>query len=71
MDLVGSGDARNERSGGHLGIDPRVLRREGNARELAFRRELQKAKLLGARRTLQKPINLDELLRAIQYELQH
>ena len=33
--------------------------------------ELQKAKLLGARRTLQKPINLDELLRAIQYELQH
>jgi len=69
--MGGSGDAKNEWAGGHLGIDPRVLRHEGNARELAFSGELQKAKLLGARRTLQKPINLDELLRAIQYELQH
>lgn len=33
--------------------------------------ELQKAKLLGARRTFQKPMYLHELLHAIQDELQH
>jgi two-component system response regulator (stage 0 sporulation protein F) len=47
-------------------LDVKVIAMSGRSAD-----ELQKAKLLGARRTLQKPINLDELLRAIQYELQH
>lgn len=33
--------------------------------------ELQKAKLLGARHTIPKPIDLQALLQAVQYELQH
>jgi len=33
--------------------------------------DLQKAKLLGARQTLAKPLDLHALLRAIQYELRH
>jgi CheY-like chemotaxis protein len=33
--------------------------------------ELQKAKLLGARHTFPKPLDLQALLRAVQYELQH
>lgn len=47
-------------------LDVKVIAMSGRSAD-----ELQKAKLLGARRTLQKPINLDELLRTIQYELQH
>lgn len=33
--------------------------------------ELQKARLLGARHTFPKPLNLQTLLRAVQYELTH
>jgi len=33
--------------------------------------DLQKAKLLGARHTLSKPLDLQALLRVVQYELQH
>ena len=64
-------DAGDERPGDHPGIAPCLLGRKGHCPERAFRRRLQKAKPLEARRALQKPINLDELLRAIQYELQH
>jgi CheY-like chemotaxis protein len=33
--------------------------------------ELQKAKLIGARQTFPKPLDLSALLGAVQYELQH
>ncbi len=33
--------------------------------------ELQKAKLMGARQTFAKPLDLPALLNAVQYELQH
>lgn len=33
--------------------------------------ELQKARLIGARRTFSKPLDLSALLHAVQYELQH
>lgn len=33
--------------------------------------QLKVAKLLGARRTLQKPFDLEDLLRAVDYELTH
>jgi hypothetical protein len=33
--------------------------------------DLQKAKLLGARQTFAKPLDLPALLYAVQYELQH
>jgi len=33
--------------------------------------ELQKAKLLGARQTMSKPLDLQALLRAVHYELRH
>jgi len=33
--------------------------------------ELQKARLLGARHTFPKPLDLQALLRAVQYELRH
>jgi two-component system response regulator (stage 0 sporulation protein F) len=34
-------------------------------------RTLNAAKLLGVRRTLRKPFNMDALLKAVQYELTH
>jgi len=47
-------------------LDVKVLAMSGLSAE-----ELQKAKLLGARQTMSKPLDLQTLLRAVQYELRH
>ncbi|MBH0202109.1 MAG: response regulator [Nitrospira sp.] len=47
-------------------LNVKVIAMSGRSAE-----ELQKAKLLGARHTLPKPLDLHAMLRAIQYELQH
>ena len=47
-------------------LDVKVIAMSGRATE-----ELQKAKLLGARQTFPKPLDLHALLHAVQYELQH
>lgn len=47
-------------------LDVKVIAMSGRAAD-----ELHKAKLLGARQTFPKPLDLHALLRAVQYELQH
>ncbi len=47
-------------------LDIKVIAMTGASSE-----ELQKAKLLGARQTFQKPLDLPTLLRAVEYELRH
>lgn len=47
-------------------LDVKVIAMSGHSAS-----ELSKAKLLGARRTLAKPLDLSTLLHAVQYELQH
>ena len=47
-------------------LDIKVIAMTGASSE-----ELQKAKLLGARQTFQKPLDLQALLRAVEYELRH
>ncbi len=47
-------------------LDVKVIAMSGVSPE-----ELQKAKLLGARHTFPKPLDLQALLRAVQYELRH
>jgi DNA-binding NtrC family response regulator len=47
-------------------LDIKVIAMTGACSE-----ELQKAKLLGARQTFQKPLDLQALLRAVEYELRH
>lgn len=47
-------------------LNVKVLAMSGHSAE-----QLQTARLLGARRTFAKPLNLPELLRAVEYELQH
>ncbi len=46
-------------------LDVKVLAMSGRSTEL------QKARLLGARHTFAKPLDLHALLHAVQYELQH
>jgi len=47
-------------------LDVKVIAMSG-----VFSDELQKARLLGARHTLSKPLDLEALLHAVQYELRH
>ncbi len=47
-------------------LDVKVIAMSGHSAE-----QLQAARLLGARQTFAKPLNLSELLRAIEYELLH
>ncbi|HRI38824.1 MAG TPA: hypothetical protein PLO50_09725, partial [Nitrospira sp.] len=47
-------------------LNVKVIAMSGHSTE-----KLQKARLLGARHTFTKPFNVPELLRAIEYELQH
>lgn len=47
-------------------LDVKILAMSGCSAE-----ELQKARLLGARHTFAKPLDLHALLHAVQYELQH
>lgn len=47
-------------------LDVKVIAMSGHSAD-----ELQKAKLLGARHTFPKPLDLEALLYAVQYELQH
>jgi CheY-like chemotaxis protein len=47
-------------------LDVKVIAMSGRAAE-----ELQKARLIGARQTFPKPLDLPALLHAVQYELQH
>lgn len=47
-------------------LNVKVIAMSGHSAE-----KLQTARLLGARQTFVKPLNLPELLRAIEYELQH
>ena len=47
-------------------LDVKVIAMSGRAAP-----ELHKAKLIGARQTFSKPLDLHALLRAVQYELQH
>lgn len=47
-------------------LDVKVIAMSGCAAE-----DLQKAKLLGARQTFPKPLDLSAVLHAVQYELQH
>lgn len=50
----------------HAFLDVKVIAMSGRSVE-----ELSKAKLLGARQTFVKPLDLPSLLHAVQYELQH
>lgn len=47
-------------------LDVKVIAMSGRSTE-----DLQKVKLIGARRTFPKPLDLPALLHAVQYELQH
>ena len=47
-------------------LDVKVIAMSGRSLD-----DLSKAKLLGARQTLVKPLDLPSLLHAVQYELQH
>ena len=47
------------------------LQRPVLERAAEYERLLDKAKLLGARRTLHKPFSIEELLSAVRYELAH
>ena len=47
-------------------LDVKVIAMSGRSVD-----ELQKARLLGARQTFPKPLDLPALLHAVQYELQH
>ena len=47
-------------------LDVKVIAMSGRSAD-----ELQKAKLIGARQTFPKPLDLHALLHAVQYELQH
>ena len=50
----------------HMFLDVKVIAMSGHSAE-----KLQTARLLGARQTFAKPLNLPELLHAIEYELLH
>ena len=50
----------------HTFLNVKVIAMSGHSAE-----KLQTARLLGARQTFVKPLNLLELLRAIEYELLH
>ncbi|MDK2743511.1 MAG: response regulator [Nitrospira sp. BO4] len=47
-------------------LDVKVIAMSGHSAD-----ELQKARLIGARQTFSKPLDLDALLHAVQYELRH
>ncbi len=47
-------------------LDVKVIAMSGHSAD-----ELQKARLMGARQTFAKPLDLPALLNAVQYELQH
>jgi two-component system response regulator (stage 0 sporulation protein F) len=47
-------------------LDVKVIAMSGRSAD-----DLQKAKLMGARQTFAKPLDLPALLNAVQYELQH
>jgi CheY-like chemotaxis protein len=47
-------------------LDVKVIAMSGRSAD-----ELQKARLIGARQTFPKPLDLPALLHAVQYELQH
>ncbi len=50
----------------HAFLNVKVIAMSGHSAD-----ELQKAKLMGARQTFAKPLDLPALLNAVQYELQH